>query len=96
MLENGGPISERLSALESGFRLLPHRVSKLEEDTLGLVDKLDSVIGDVKPLPARLLNVNEAVSRLENDMKSKFDEIKVNVTRQNFYFSSEISETKQA
>jgi len=53
--------------LERNFPLLPQRVAKLEEDSIGLLDKVDIVISDTKPLSGRLVSLNDAVQRLETD-----------------------------
>jgi len=69
--KNGVLISDRMTVLENSFRLITERVKKLEEDSLGLADKLDVAISDVKPLPGRIDSLNDAFKRLETDTKNR-------------------------
>ena len=79
-----------MSALEDGFRLLPQRVGKLEDDTLGLADKLDMAVSDAKEVPGKLLSLNDSISRLEGKLKTmKEEESKLKLQLQ-----SEVSKSK--
>jgi len=75
-VKNREDISERLNVLENTFRLIPERVAKLEEDSLGLVDKLDIAISDAKPLPGRIVSLNDAIKRLETETKDNLKTLK--------------------